>query len=344
MYIFEYEQQQFISLKDIVERIGLRLDQLITLDKAVIKYLCFFYCGIVYNNEGKPSRHKGIVYPDSNLILTSHLKAALKHSPLYYTPTEDEYGQKQKEEEAKLFLKSTHKDYEDAFLDAGKASQRNTYNYAGRYTIPTFYLQDYILPYYVLPVDYMTSFFKNHNMEDATSNSKVELKKLNELKTIQKPKPQNYPILDGDILKALLESLQNQLAQAQEEINTLKDENIGLKLKQTIEQAQTQKLINDKETQLQTALETIKQLEVSKQSASEDSPSSAALRLAGAFAIDAYFIDIHSKRFNGIGDMKKALDILGVRVDEDSMRTVFKLAAEKIDKINIRKDHPAYKK
>lgn len=242
MYIFEYEQQQFISLKDIVERIGLRLDQLITLDNTFTKYLCFFYCGIIYDNEGKPSRYKGIVYPDSNLICTHHLKAALKHSSLYYTPTEDEYGQKQKEEEDKLFLKSDHKDYQDAFLDAGKASKRNIYNYTGRYTIPTFYLQDYILPYYVLPIDYMTSFFKNHNMEDATSNSKVELKKLNELKTIQKLKPQHYPILDGDILKALLESLQSQLVQAQEEINTLKSNSWGENLARELQKNELAKV------------------------------------------------------------------------------------------------------
>lgn len=230
--------------------LDLRIDQLQRLDPSITKQICFFYRGVVNYTSGKHQYYEGLVYPDVNIICFSHLAAALKHSPIYYTSQEDPDGKKRKEDQTKLYLMAERQDYKEAYLDAGNASGFNIHTSDSLIYPPIFHLQDYVLPYYVLPIGYFISFCKNIRINGIKQSYPLEYRALNECPTTQKSKPENTPHLDGDILKELLENLQKTLIQAQQEIDKLKGENIAQKLKQNIEQVQTKNTISELQQQL----------------------------------------------------------------------------------------------
>lgn len=333
MLVFEFQQKQYIALEAVLNKIlKLSLDSVLF---DIADQLCFFYHDTVIYNDATAG-FQGMVFPEKSLITEAQVRAALNYALKHPA-----------QESLTVFnnngtlpsLKESNKDtYKQGFMDMGKAGSNNALLlgkpiedsdfFKHRDNPPcVFYLRQHVLPYYLISFDFLKSYITDKGIIADLTMFKSVWDKAEKVPATRMVIERGIlissvqPRLTGDVLRNHINTLSNR-------IKILQDRS------------------NDNETQLQAALTTIQNLQeqLASRPTDNDSPSRSALRLAGALAIDAHYINIHAERLNGIGDMKKALDILGVRIDEDSIRTVLKLASEKIDKIDIRPDHPAYKK
>ncbi|MBH1971738.1 hypothetical protein FK216_09795 [Moraxellaceae bacterium AER2_44_116] len=329
MFIFEFAQQQYVGV-DVACSDFLKLP-LASIIKDLHHTLCFYYRDmVIYQKESV--FFEGLVFPDMALLTSQHINAALEHAAKYTPPTVTPNSQ----DFIRVLSKYSNKQsYDNAKTWGGTATTHNAI--LGNQTIHhtdsfyrdrlqpalTFQLLEFVVPYYLVPLNWLKTFAKNKGIQadysrldtaQTVSATALTIEKCGRLNNDHNRTTGDTYLQLFDLYKAKVQKLE---AQAQTLQNSL----------------------NDKETKLQAALATIEQLKVSLPQTTE-LLSLAASKLIAGMAIDAYGINIHAKRLNGINKIESGLQRASITLSDDTVRKLLTKAAEKID---MPTEHPVYK-
>lgn len=251
MYIFEYQDKEFIDLNSLLKILAFPLEHFV---HHIIDDLCFVYHGIVSYSTGEDRFYRGLVYPDVKMLYYSHIQAAVRQFEHYKFVTDTTNTT----QTALNMLSNTgrrkYPDYQQAFLDAGQASSSPLGD------TPTFYLKEYVLPYYVVSVDCVRELGSKLGFllpDDVFISLTRQPMSLAWKNTDRKPK--NTLQLDGDILKnsilmqqAKIKELEDALektTQEKEKLNQQLLDNLASVLGANFKTSQLQKQITELQQQ-----------------------------------------------------------------------------------------------
>lgn len=305
MFVFEYQQQEYIGLEDAYKRV-LNLSLTGILDElGQGRALCFYYREIVVQN-GENRFFEGLLTPEWASITTEHIQAAIHYAKGYVPATNNADAFKL----LNRYLPNPQKPaHEKAFTLAGKASTLN--GTLGKESIllansfplvkskpeHEFSLLEFVLPYYLVPVQWLNGYVSHKGipvdfsaiaLAERIPVGQIEIERGSRLKTAQ---TQTL----ADRLEALLLHQKQKISGLEEQIASLK-----------------------------------KELEAGDPAAipAPDKPSRSALRLIAAMAKSYWGLDVNQEPLKGFKEMHDDLQLKGLKMDDNTLRKLLRMARE----------------
>ncbi|RZU46827.1 hypothetical protein EV700_1210 [Fluviicoccus keumensis] len=311
--VFTFQNQDYIGLDVAINHLlHLSLEHVLV---ELAPALCFHYQGMVVT-KGERIHLDGLVFPELNTITTRQVSAALLHGPKPQHPATTPAGQQLSAMITNPSWRALQKGYSDAKTAAGNASTHNAILkgqpvtpadfFQNRATPDTvFHLTEWVVPYYVLPVEQLQAIADEKGIPLDLSLLKGCERKSFQTVNIDRCGviASNYQRTTGDALIQAAAWYKQKMEQAQGQLKAIQDEHTH----KAAELQQAHALIQELQQQLAAKPGT-----PSGEAVSSPMQRKAAAKLIGALTLKAFPTQTRDKGLQSHGLITAIRNVAGV--------------------------------